>query len=335
MDRTIAVDLSKSVFEIAVSDKPGHVVARKRLSRKRFEEYVGRQKPATVVMEACGSSHHWGRRFEALGHRVRLLPPQYVRPYVRRNKTDRCDAKALLEAHRDEDIYAVPIKTTDQHAIRSLHGMREGWMGSRIARLNAVRGHMREMGITIPGGAHHVVPAVYEHLDELPVTMQGALVAAAEEIKDLNERIRGVERELKTIAGTIPEVGRLMTIPGVGLLTSTAMVGMVGDIRRFRTGRHFSSYLGLTPRENSSGMKRRLGRISKRGNRYLRTLLVHGARSVLRVAQQRGPRNCLEQWAVKVRERHGYNKATVALANKLARRVWAVWRREGVFEARQ
>lgn len=332
MDRTIGVDLSKSVFEIAVSDKPGHVKERRRLSRKKFGEFVGQQQAATVVMEACGSSHHWGRECEAIGHRVRLLPPQYVRPYVRRNKTDRRDAKALLEAHRDQEICAVPVKTIDQQVLWTLHGMRAGWMRTRIARLNAVRGHLRELGITIPVGARYVVPAVYSHLDELPAVMRGVIKAATEEIKDLDDRIREVERELQVMARTVPTVARLMTIPGVGLLTATAMVGMVGDIHRFRTGRHFSSYLGLTPREHSSGTKRRLGRISKRGNRYLRTLLVHGARSVLRVVQQRGPRSCLEQWAATVKERHGYNKAAVAVANKLARRAWAMWKREEVFD---
>jgi transposase len=332
MNRTIAVDLSKSVFEIAISDKPGRVKERKRLSRKKFGEFISQQRAATVVMEACGSSHHWGRECEAMGHRVRLLPPQYVRPYVRRNKTDRCDAKALLEAQRDQGIFAVPVKTIDQQVLWTLHGMRSGWMGTRIARLNAVRGHLRELGMTIPAGARHVVPAVYAHLEALPGVMRGVLEAVAEEIRDLDDRIREVERQLRAMARVIPAVKRLMTIPGVGLLTATAMVGLVGNIHRFRTGRRFSSFLGLTPREYSSGVKRRLGRISKRGNRYLRTLLVHGARSVLRVVEQRGPRSCLEQWAAKVKERHGYNKATVAVANKLARRAWAVWKREEVFD---
>src|SRR3989441_2725139 len=239
---TIAVDVAKEVLEVAVSVRPGQVSEQKRLSRAAFTKFCTDQPPATVLLEACGSAHYWGRRLQSLGHHVVLLPPHATRPYVFRNKTDRTDTRGLLEAFRNEDIHPVPVKSVPQQALTALH--------------------------------------------------------------------------------------RLRSIPGVGLITATALVAFVGDVQRFPSGRHFASYLGLTPRERSSGLVRRLGSISKRGDVYLRMLLIHGARAVLWAAKKRPTPDRLRAWALHLQTLRGHNKAAIALANKLARIVWAVWKHD-------
>ena len=332
---TIAVDLAKSVFEIAVSHRPGAVVERKRLSRTQFARLLSQRAPSTVVMEACGTAHFWGRAAEARGHRVVLLPPHAVRPYVLRNKTDGADAKALLEAVRNEAIRSVPIKSVDQHVLGALHRLRSAWLATRTARLNTLRGLLRELGLAIPVGAREVVPFVYALVSEadakLPEALRAVMTEAAREIAELETRIQAVEHQLQALARESALVLRLRTIPGVGLLTATALVAFVGDVHRFPSGRHFASYLGLTPRESSSGLQRHLGRITKRGDPYLRMLLIHGARSVLLHAKKAKQCDRLRRWALQREQARGHNKAAVALANKLARIAWAVWRRERAY----
>ena len=335
---TIGVDLAKSVFEIGISSNPGSIEERQRLSRNKFTEFVYQREPATFVMEACGTAHYWGREMEKCGHEVVLLPPMQVRPYVKGNKTDRTDVTGMLEANRNEDIYPVPVKSLVQQQLTSLHRVRSGWMGTRIARSNMVRGLLRELGIVIPLGAAKVVPRVREVIEDadsaVPAAMREVFHTCCEEIRQLEDQIRDVERQLKALARETPAVERLQTIPGIGLLTATALVGFVGDVQRFRSCRHFASYLGLTPRERSSGLRRRLGGISKRGDTYLRTLLIHGARAVVRVAQLKAEPDRLSAWALELQQRRGYNKAATAVANKLARIVWAVWKRGEVYTSR-
>ena len=327
------------MFEVAVSQRPGKVAERKRLSRGQFSRLLAERAPSTVVMEACGTAHFWGREAESHGHRVVLLPPHAVRPYVLRNKTDGADAKGLLEALRNDQVRPVPVKSCDQHVLASLHRLRSAWMATRTARLNTVRGLLRELGFTIPLGARQVVPhgiaLVSDAASGLPDPLRPVLDQTLREIRELEARVREVERSLEVMARTSDVVVRLRTIPGVGLLTATALVAFVGDVRRFPSGRHFASYLGLTPRERSSGLRRRLGAISKRGDPYLRMLLIHGARSVLLHAKKKAPseRDRLRTWALDRERDRGHNKAAVALANKLARIVWAVWRRERVYGA--
>jgi transposase len=335
---TIAVDLAKSVFELAVSERPGKVTERKRLSRGQFSRFVHEHEPATFVMEACGTAHYWGREARAYGHEVVLLPPHAVRPYVLRNKTDGADAKALLEAMRNEAISPVPVKSLDQHVLGALHRLRSTWLATRTARLNTLRGLLRELGFSIPVGARQVVPYVFALVSDaesgLPDALRAVFADAAREIGELETRIRAVEDQLESLASRSALVARLRTIPGVGLLTATALGAFVGDVHRFSSGRHFASYLGLTPRESSSGLQRRLGRISKRGDPYLRMLLIHGARSVLCHAKRSiRPSDRLRTWALERERARGHNKAAVALANKLARIVWAVWRRERAYGA--
>ena len=332
---TIAVDLAKSVFQVAVSSHRGAVDAERRLSRDRFLTYFAQQPPAKVLLEACGSAHHWARQLQQLGHSVRLLPAHDVHRYVRRSKTDRTDAKALLEADRNEDIHAVPVKTVEAQAIASLHRLRSAWLSTRTARLNGLRGLLREFGIAIPLGACHVVPCVRELLvgpTPVPELVWPALANACDEIADLEAKMDAVEHQLLTIGRTMPDVALLQTVPGVGLLTATALVALVSDIRRFRSGRHFASFLGLTPKEDSTALRRRLGAISKQGDVYLRMLLVHGARTVVWHAKTKAQPTALQRFAVETIQRRGPNIAAVAVANKLARIVWAVWAQQRPYE---
>jgi transposase len=329
---TIGVDLAKSVFEVAISHRPGAVASRKRLTRRQFRRFLVTQEPALVVLEACGSAHHWAREALALGHHVRLLPPRAVRPYVVRNKTDRADAKGLLEADRNEEIRPVPVKSLDQQALAGLHRLRSAWLAARTARLNALRGLLREFGVPLPVGARQVVPGLHAVVSEedgaVPAALHAVLLEAADEIRSLELRIQEVERQLRGLAAESSLVARLQSVPGVGLLTATALAASLGDVARFPSGRHLASFLGLTPRESSSGGVRRLGRITKRGDPYLRMLLIHGARSVLHHAKRASRPDALQRWALDREKALGHNKAAVALANKLVRIVWAVWVRE-------
>jgi transposase len=308
------------------------VQERHRFSRERFRRFLGEQPPAAVLMEACGSAHYWGRQAQVHGPHVRLLPPHAVRPYVVRNKTDRTDAKGLLEAARNDEARPVPVKSQTRQAVTALHRLRSTWLATRTARLNTVRGLLREFGIIIPVGARHVGPALGTVLEDpdagLPSLLRSTLAEAGREIREIEARVRAVERQLEAVAEQLPVVGLLRSIPGLGLLTATGLVAAIGDVQRFPSSRHFASYLGLTPRERSTGHRRRLGAISKRGDVYLRMLLIHGARAVLCHAQTKTapPPDRLRAWALQLERTRGHNKAAVALANKLARIARAVWK---------
>ena len=333
---TIAVDLAKSVFQVAVSHRPGRVTKQHRLSRARFLPFFSQQPPATVLLEACGSAHHWARQIRSLGHTPVLLPAHDVHRYLHGNKTDSADAKALLEAFRNEQVHPVPVKSVDQQALTALHRLRSASLATRTARINTLRGILREFGVVLPMGAKRVLPALRAILDDhssvLPLPLRIELEEAGLEIRSLEERAHSLERHLQTLAGRLPAVQRLLTVPGIGRLTASALVAFVGDVRRFPTARHFASYLGLTPRENSTGMSRRLGRITKRGDVYLRMLLIHGARAVLWAAKSKKDPDRLRAWALNIERLRGHNKAAVALANKMARIAWAVWKKEQNFE---
>lgn len=333
---TIAIDHAKSVFEIAVSSRAGRVTERRRLARSRFLEDLAKREPSEVLLEASSSAHYWARQLRRFGHQVKLLPPHRVRPYRVGNKTDRADAKALLEAARNEELCPVPVKSVEQQSLMALHRLRSGWVATRTARINTVRGLLREIGLTIPVGARKVVPRVVELIEdaeaELSAPLRGVLAEVCDEIRELESRIGLIEEQLEALGSQTPAVERLQSVPGIGLLAATALVGFVGEIHRFPSSRHFASYLGLTPREHSSGSTRRLGRISKRGDRYLRTLLVHGARSVLRAATTAKQPCPLQLWGRELQQRSGHNKAVVALANKISRFAWVVWSEDRAFE---
>ncbi len=339
---TVGIDLAKNVFEIALANERGHILERHRLSRARFDRFFVNRPACRIVMEACGSAHHHARRLSSQGHEVLLLPAQYARADVRRNKTDAADAAALIEAARCPDIRPVPIKSVDQQALQQLHRLRSQWMDARKARINFLRGCLREFGVCIPLGAKRAIESVRNalstHHSPVPSLLHASLIELLAEIDSLEQRYKRIDHELVRLSDGDPIVERLLTIPGVGPLTATAMRASVVDIQRFPSARHFASWLGLTSREYSSGERRRLGRISKQGDPYLRTLLIHGARAVLlaaRCAQRRGSSlDRLRAWALDLQQRRGHNKAAVALANKLARIVWATWRHERNFSGK-
>ena len=333
---TVGVDLAKTVFQLTLANEQGRIMSRHRYSRTQFAKFLAKTAPTHVVMEACGTAHDWGRQAQSHGHRVTLLPPAYVRPYVRRNKTDRADADALLEAVRSGEIPPVPVKRVEQQAIVGLHRIRTQWISTRTARINVLRGLLREHGHLLPAGAVAAVrrvPALLEDAEvALPAPLRQTLASVHAEIRDLEDRVADVEHQLRTLAAADPVIVQLQTIPGVGLLTATALVGSVGTIHTFRRARQFAGWLGLTPREHSSAGHRHLGGICKRGDRYLRYLLTHGARAVLAAAHRRRradqPLSPVQQWAVTIANRRGYHKATSAVANKLARIIWAVWHQD-------
>ncbi len=338
---TVAVDLAKSVFELAAADERWKVIERARLTRGQFERWFQNRAVRLVVMEACATAHYWARTLRLRGIEVRLLPAQYVRAYVKRNKTDAADALALLEAARGADITPVAVKSIEQQALQGLHRLRAGWMTTRTRRINTLRGLCREFGMEVCVGAVRGLAQIArlladEHSD-VPAMLRAPMRLALEEIRLMEARIESVERELAQIARHSEPCKVLASVPGIGLLTSTAMLAAVGDARSFDSGRRYASFFGLTPREYSSGDHRYLGRISKRGNRYVRMLLTHGARSVLRsasVAQRAGREvDRLRAWALAVQARSNHNKATCALANKLARIAWAVWVKQERFRA--
>ena len=336
----VAVDLAKNIFELAVADADWRIAQRQRLARAKFLSFFVRLAPCQVVMEACGSAHFWARRIRSLGHTVRLLPAHYVKPYVRRSKTDRADAGALIEAARCAEIREVPVKTVEAQQIQSLHRLRSQWMSTRQRYVNTLRGILREFGFAIPLGVNaaktQIGATIADPDSEVPVALRATLAEMLQEIRLLEEKILDVERHLNTLTRADVRVQQLRQIPGIGALTSTALRAVVGDIQRFPSGRHFASWLGLTPSERSSAERRRLGKISKQGDTYLRTLLVHGARSTL-LAAHRAERagHCLDRlrrWALDCERQRGHNKATVALANRLARIVWATWKYERAFD---
>jgi transposase len=328
---TAAIDLAKDVFEVGFADARFRVIERKRVRRAMLARLFENRPPLHVVMEACGSAHFWARRFERLGHRVTLLPAHDVRPYVRRSKTDRTDVAGMLEALRCSAIRAVPVKTPVQQGIQALHRIREQLKAGRTATINLVRGLLREFGITIPAGAAKVRPAVEAALEdgdnELPMALRDALDGQLKQIAASEKAIAAIDAELDRFAEGDPRSQRHQQAGGVGVITATALSASVGALDRFPSGRHFASWLGLSPREHSSGAIRRLGRISKQGDVYLRMLLTHGARSLLNAARRARSKGTkldrLRQWAVELSDRVGMNKATIALANKLARRLWA------------
>jgi len=332
---TVAVDLAKNVFQLAVADVSGKVVASHRLNRVQFERWFANREVGLVIMEACGSAHHWGRRFAAQGIEVKLLPAAYVRAYVRRNKTDAADARALLAAARSSDIVPVRVKSVDQQALQGLHRVRSAWMGTRTARINTLRGLCREFGLAVPPGARTGIEALSRLLADprspIPELLRSSMTLLIEEIRLLETRVAGIEQQLAEVAKHNTVCQTLLTIPGIGLLTATALVAATGgNVDHFKSARHFASWFGLTPREFSSGGTRVLGRLSKRGDRYLRMLLTHGGRAVLRaahVAERAGrPLDGLRHWAVQVEHRTNHNKAACALANKLARICYATLR---------
>jgi transposase len=316
-------------------DFEGQVVLRKKLRRGQMLKFFGILPPCLVGMEACGSAHHWARELKAQGHEVRLIPPQYVRPFLKTNKHDAADAEAIAEALVRPTMRFAPIKSTDQQAVLMLHRSRELLVKQRTMLINAVRGHCSELGMTASQGASRVndLLVIIENPDDarLPAFAREALGVLMAQLHTVKEAIRTLERKLQVWHRSQHASQRLTTIPGVGVITATALVATIGDGSQFQSGRHLSAWLGLVPRQHSSGGKSRLGRISKRGDGYIRRLLVHGSRAVLR--WQRGAPKKPSLWIEGLLIRRPTNVVLVAMANKTARTVWAMMSKQQDFNA--
>lgn len=329
---TIAVDLAKDVFQIACGDGQGRVLTRQRIvSRRAFAVQIAQWRDVTVVMESCATAHYWGRECQRLGLSLRLLPAQHVGAYRRRNKTDAADAEALLEAARNAQIKDVPVKNETQQLVLAVHSLREGWKAARTARINALRGHLLGFGQAIPLGAEKAIAQATAGIEKVPEALHDLLHQLLDEIRQLTHRMADAERQIIALNKQNLAATHLQQISGIGPLTASALTASAVDAKHFRSGRQLAAWLGLTPREYSSGNNRRLGRISKRGDVYVRMLIVHGARSALSVAlalRNKAPDklNRIQRWAVQLHDRVGMHKAIVAMANKLARICWAMWR---------
>jgi len=322
---TIGIDLAKNVLQIHGADANGKPVLRKQLKRNEVMKYFTKLEPCVIGMEACGSAHYWARQLQSLGHEVKLISPQFVKPYVKSNKHDVADAEAICEAVSRPTMRFVPIKNVEQQAVLSLHRAREGFVGDRTATVNRIRGLMAEFGLVIPQGIRCVrsrVPELIEDAtNELPGAFRVLIDQLLEHLKSLDKQIDQIEGQINAWHRSNADSQRLEKIPGIGPITATAMVATIGDARNFKNGRELAAWIGLVPRQHSTGGKQTLLGISKRGDGYLRKLLVHGARALAYYAARKADPS---SWLNKLINRRHTNVAAVAQANKTARIVWAL-----------
>lgn len=328
---TVGLDLAKNVFQVHGADAAGRTVLRKSLRRSQVPMFFAQLPRCVIGMEACGSAHHWARKLTEQGHAVRLMSPQFVKPFVKGNKNDAADAEAICEAVQRPTMRFVPIKSVDQQAVLALHRVREGYVTARVAVGNQIRGLMAEFGLVLPKGAAHLskVPEVLAEA-ELPATSRPLIESLLTHYRELEDRIAGLEQELRAWHRGNEASQRLAAIPGIGLISATAVVAAVGDARQFRNARQTAAWIGLVPRQHSTGGKQTLLGISKRGDVYLRRLLIHGARAALRHTAARP--NAERLWHVRVMRRRHPNIAAVALANKNARTIWAPLARRQAYD---
>jgi transposase len=323
---TVGIDLAKSVFQVHGVDARGKAVLRRQLRREQVAAFFVNLPPCLIGMEACASAHYWGRTLERFGHTVRLMAPQFVKPYVKTNKNDAADAEAICEAVSRPSMRFVPIKSIEQQAVLSVHRVRQGFVKARTAQANQIRGLLGEFGLVIPQGIRHIaqrVPALLEDAShELPLEFRQLIDRLTCHLKELDQQVRELERQIVAWHRSSELSRKLEKIPGIGPLAATALVASIADARSFNNGRQVSAWLGLVPRQNSSGGKSTLLGISKRGDVYLRTLLIHGARSAILAAKRQG--ECKNVWLAKLLNRRHANIAAVALANKNVRTVWAL-----------
>jgi len=325
---TVGIDLAKSVFQVHGVDQHGKTVLRKQLKRAQVAVFFANLPACVIGMEACGSAHFWARKLQTLGHEVRVMPPQFVKPYVKTNKNDAADAEAICEAVARPSMRFVPIKNVDQQAVLSLHRVRQGFIKARTAQANQIRGLLAEFGLVVPKGLAHVSRAVPDLIEdatnELPTPFRMLIDRLVDHLKELDRQVREIELQVKLWHRDSQLSRKLERIPGIGPITASALVATVGDGKCFQNGRQMAAWMGLVPAQSSSGGKSTLLSISKRGDNYLRTLLIHGARSVVRVAKAKPGAS----WLHKLIGRRNPNVAAVALANKNARIVWALLARD-------
>jgi transposase len=331
---TVGLDLAKNVFQVHGVGETGEVVVRRALRRRQVMPFFRKLDPCLIGIEACGTSHFWARELSGLGHRVKLMPPVYVQAYVKRGKTDAGDAEAICEAVTRPTMRFVAIKSPEQQAILALHRTRDLLIRQRTQLVNMIRAQLAEFGIVLAKGIQHALRYVQQLIEgavpNIPSLAITVIVILAEQLGDLQARIRALEKELKTWARGNAVVKRLQTIPGVGILTASALAASVTDPHQFTSGRQFAAWLGLTPRANSSGGKARMGRISKMGDGYLRRLLVNGMTAQSQ-SVRRNPGT--DAWATKLLREKPAKLVAVAMANKAARIAWAVMTRDEIYRA--
>ena len=331
---TVGLDLAKNVFQVHGVNGHGKVVLRKQLRRDQVAAFFANLPVCLVGMEACSSAHHWARKLQALGHTVRLMAPQFVKPYVKSNKNDAADAEAICEAVARPSMRFVPIKNVEQQAVLALHRARQGFVKARTAEANQIRGLLGEYGLVVPQGIAYIARRVPDLIEDASIELPGSfrllIDRLLEHLQLLHRQVEEIEAQIKAWHRASDASRRLEQVPGIGPLTATAMVATVGDAKNFDSGRQFAAWLGVVPRQHSSGGKPTLLGMSKRGDAYLRTMLIHGARSVIYRATQRADG---ESWLLKLTNRRNKNIAAVALANKNARTIWALLAHDREFKA--
>jgi transposase len=316
------LDIAKNVMQLHWVEAETGEIGRKKLSRSKLAAYFAQLEPVRIVMEACGSAHHWARVLGSLGHEVELLPAAQVRPFVRSHKDDAADARAIWLAAQQSDIRRVPQKSVEQQAVLALHRTRSHWVSVRTASVNSLRGLLYEFGVVLRGGRQAGLKALAEQraaIDaQLPATMRALVDGQLQTLAQIGQRIDQLEREIAALQKQLKGAGELGQVPGIGVLGSTALAATLGDAKAWRSGREFSASIGLVPAHAGSGGKVRVGHLSKRGDPYLRTLLIHGARSVIEHAKDK------PKWLQQLLARRPLNVVVVALANKMARTAWAM-----------
>ncbi|MFM0572778.1 IS110 family transposase [Paraburkholderia caledonica] len=330
---TVGIDLAKNVFAVHGVNEHGRAVLRKVLKRNQITPFFTNLPVCVVGMEACASAHHWARKLQAMGHTVRLIAPQFVKPYVKTNKNDAADAEAICEAVTRPNMRFVPIKSIEQQSVLSLHRARQTFVRARTAQANQIRGLLGEFGIVVPQGIANLVrgvPALLEDAcNELVGSFRLLIQRLMDHLKELDRQVRELETQIQSWHRNDEASCRLASVPGIGPLTASALVATIGDAKSFANGRQLAAWIGLVPRQHSSGGKNVLLGISKRGDTYLRTLLIHGARAVMHAAERAQHRNA---WLHGLLQRRNTNVVTVAVANKNARIVWALLTRGREFQ---
>jgi transposase len=329
---TIGLDTAKSWFQVHGVDESGRVALRRKLARGKVLQFFAGLTPCVIGLEACGGAHFWARELIKLGHDARLMPARYVRAYVKTNKHDAADAEACCEAVQRPGMRFVPVKSEEQQSMLMVHRTRDLLVRQRTATVNALRGHLAEFGITAARGtakARELMSLVGTD-ERVPAIAREALLQLVEQIRDIERKIEAFDKQLLSLARQNEVCRQLITIPGIGPIAATALVATVGNARSFTSGRHFAAWIGLVPKQHSTGGKERLGGISKRGDAYLRKLLIHGARAAVhRVRSHQVP----GAWIAGLLARRPFNVATVALANKTARIAWAVMTNGSTYRA--
>ncbi len=331
---TVGIDLAKNVFQVHGVDERGKAVLKKQLRRDQMATFFVNLPPCLIGMEACSSAHHWARKLQGMGHTVRLMAPQFVKPYVKSNKNDAADAEAICEAVGRPNMRFVPVKNVEQQAVLALHRVRQGFVKARTAQANQIRGLLGEFGIIIPQGIGYIASRVPDLIEdasnELPGTFRLLVQRLLDHLKELDRQVDELEAQILAWHRSSELSCKLAQVPGIGPITASALVASIGDAKNFDNGRQVGAWLGLVPRQHSSGGKSNLLGMSKRGDTYLRTLLIHRARSVMYRAGQR-TESC--QWINGVVNRRNKNVAAVALANKNARIVWALLAHDRHYQA--